>query len=283
MQSNASYGMGPSRTPHPLKIFLVILAASSLIAPFFPILQTWLALSLPGIQHLFLWQLLSYSFVEINPLGISFPFFMQLAFNLYLLWVLGAMLMERSKPLFFALYFGAAVVAGLFAIGIMYLTHSHQLISGAIIPLYGVMVAWTMVYPETTLLLFLTMPVRATWLILGIIGINLFIDLANTNWVGFVTTASSSLFGYLFSLIAWKRRSVFSFLHPFENWLLRLTDTTPVRSKEPKIYDIQSGKPRLNDDQFMDAMLEKISRLGQESLTPQEKERMQQISKRKSL
>lgn len=279
MERQPTYGLGPARTPRFLKIFLLTLLTTSLIAPFFPMIQSLLALSLPGLEHLFLWQLLTYSLVEISPLGISLPFFMQLAFNLYLLWIFGAMLMERSERLFFALYFGAGCVAGLATLGVASLLGHPFFLSGATIPLYAVMTAWVMIYPETSLLLFMTLPVRAIWLILGLIGINLFIDIANANWIGATSIFSSSLFGYLFALVAWKRKSPFPFLYPFENWVLRLIDRRPPVSKEPKVYDIHSGKPRLNDEQFMDSMLEKISKSGEPSLTPQERERMNQISK----
>ncbi len=281
MQPQSSYGIGPTKTPHLLKGFLLTLVGTSIVFAFFPMIQGLLSLSLTGISHLFLWQPLSYSFVEINPLGISFAFFLQLAFNLYLLWIFGAMLMERSQRLFFALYFGGGALAGLAAVGVMSLIGTSFALSGATIPLYAVMVAWTMLYPEASFLLFLTIPIRAIWLILGLIGINLFIDLANANWVAFTAAFSSCLFGYFFALVAWKRKSIFAFLHPFENWLLQMTIPRPTRSTEPKVYDIHSGKPRLNDEQFMDTMLEKISRSGESSLTLQEKERMQQISRNK--
>lgn len=282
MNQQASYGFGPAKTPHLLKIFLLSMLGVSLVAPFFPMIQGLLALSLSGIEHFFLWQLFSYSFVEISPLGISFPFFMQLAFNLYLLWIFGAMLMERSEKLFFALYFGASAFAGLCTLGVMSLLGHPYFLSGATIPLYAVMIAWVMIYPETSLLLFMTIPMKAIWLILGLIGINLFIDAANANWIGSAGIFSSCVFGYLFALVVWKRKSVFGFLHPFETWVLRLIDRRPPISREPKVYDIHSGKPRLNDEQFMDAMLEKISRSGEQSLTAQERERMQQISKKKN-
>ncbi len=51
--------------------------------------------------------------------------------------------------------------------------------------------------------------------------------------------------------------------------------------RHSKIYDIKSGEPLLDDDQFMDAMLDQISRYGEESLTPAEKKRMKEISEKK--
>lgn len=281
MERNPSYGLGPAKTPEALKLFLFSLLGSSLVAAFFPFVRGLFALSLPGIQHLFLWQLFTYPFIETSPLGISLHFFIQLAFNLYLLWIFGTMLIERSLKLFFTLFFGAGAFAGLCALGLMTLLGPSTPLAGATVPLYAVMVAWGMLYAETNLLLFLTLSVRAIWLIFGLIGINLFIDLANAQWIGFATTFSSCLFGYLFTLIIWKKRSPFAFLYPLETSILSLFEKRRPAPKEPKVYDIQSGKPRLNDEQFMDAMLEKVSKLGESSLTPQERERMQQISKKR--
>jgi hypothetical protein len=130
-------------------------------------------------------------------------------------------------------------------------------------------------------LLFLGLPYKAHWIIVGLIGITLFLDITSNNWLSAATLMASSLFSYLFTLIAWREQGPFAILRPFERGLLRLLE----RKKEPyhhtKIYDIQSGSPILDDNQFMDAMLDRISRHGEDSLTSEEKKRMRLISARK--
>ncbi len=248
----------------------------SLLGVFLPLLPAILALSWEGLKHLYLWQLFTYVFIEPGPL--SFGFFLQLAFNMYLLWIFGSSLLERSHAgLFFTLYFGSALVAGLVSLAF---PHAH--LAGSTAAVYAVLVAWMMLNPGSRLLLFAALPFPSHWLIVALVGFALFIDISSNNWMGCATLTASVLFGYLFALIAWREQSPFSILRPFERKILRLLEKrkqTPYHHS--KIYDIKSGAPVLDDDQFMDAMLDQISRLGESSLTAAEKKRMKEISERK--
>lgn len=266
-----------------LKILIGATAALSLLAAFIPFLYSLLSLSLNGILHLYLWQPISYLFVLPGP--ISFPFFLHLAFNLYLLWTFGSFFLARSPSLFFSLYFGAGIFAALLALGTMFLFHLPYSLSGSSPALYAILIAWVILNPDATLLLFFALPFKARWLLLGLIGANLLIDLSHADWISFSSYLGATLFGYFFSLLAWREQSPFPYLRPFERFLFRtlerLRQKKPLH-RSPKVYDIHSGSPRLDDDQFMDAMLARISLHGEDSLTPEEKTRMQKISARKS-
>lgn len=260
----------------PLKILIGLTIALSLLGAFLPELQAWLALSWAGIKHFYLWQLISYVLVEPGPL--SFSFFLQLAFNMYILWMFGSTLIERSHSgLFFALYFGAALVAGLASLAF---PQAH--LAGSTTAVYAILVAWMMLNPGSRLLLFFALPFKAHWLIVGLVGLAFFIDISSSNWVGCATLAVSVLYGYLFALVVWREQSPFALLRPFERKVLRFLERKKQTPYQPsKIYDIKSGAPILDDDQFMDAMLDQISRLGEGSLTAAEKKRMREISERK--
>jgi len=141
--------------------------------------------------------------------------------------------------------------------------------------------------PEARLLLFFALPLKARHLLLGLIGFNILIDLSRSNWVPLFAYLASVLFGYLFTLAACRIRSPFPFLMKFENWVLRLLERLshprPKGVRHTKIYDFKSGEPILSDDEFMDAMLAKISLYGEDSLNPEDRKRMQEISEKKSL
>ncbi len=285
---------GPESTPRSLKILILITIAFSLISAFFPVVRILFSLSPSGVSHLYLWQFLTYVFIA--PSGISFSFFVILAFNMYLLWAFGASLIHRSRPfLFFSLYFGSAVFAGLLAILPMALgLQLHSFLAGTSPALYAVLIAWVMLNPESELLLFFSLPLKAKWLVLGLLGANLLLDLSNGDWIGFLSNAGSAVFGYFFTLAAWREPSPFSFLRSFERMIFRTLDRAQERwrkigKKKPpkeyrhsKIYDIHSGEPLIGDEQFMDAMLARISLYGEDSLTPEEKRRMQAISAKKN-
>jgi membrane associated rhomboid family serine protease len=260
----------------PLKILIFLTIGVSLAAGFLPQLYGWLALTRAGIEHLFIWQLITYIFLEPGP--ISLGFFIQLAFNMYILWMFGSSLIERSHTrLFLTLYLGAALVGGLTA-----LAFPHTALAGSTNAVFAVLTAWAMVNPGSQLLLFFAIPFKAEWLVLALLAFTLFIDLSTGSWMAASCLIVSVLYGYLFSLIVWRQPSPFLFLRTFERKIFRLLEKKPRETyHHSKIYDIKSGAPVLDDDQFMDAMLDRISRHGEDSLTPAEKKRMREISERK--
>lgn len=259
-----------------LKILIFTTIGVSLAAGFIPVLYSWLALSWAGIEQFYFWQLITYIFLERGP--VSLGFFIQLAFNMYVLWMFGSNLLERSHTRHFLfLYLGSALVAGLSA-----LAFPHAVLAGSTNAVYAILVAWMILNPESQLLLFFALPFKAQWLILGLIGFSLLVNLTAANWVDATSLVVSVIYAYLFTIVVWRQLSPFPVLNPFERKILRLFEK---KKSEPyhrtKIYDIKSGSPVLDDDQFMDAMLDRISRHGAESLTPAEKKRMKQISERK--
>lgn len=260
-----------------LKSLIFTTIGTSLLVALFPQIQIWLALSWTGIEHFFLWQLITHSLFEPGPASLGFLF--QIAFNMYILWMFGSNLIERSHTSrFLALYLGAALVSGLTA-----LAFPHAILAGTTNAVYAILVAWVMLNPNSQLLLFFALPFKAQWLIFALLGITLFLDVAASNWLGASTLASSILYAYLFTLIVWREQSPLSFLNSFERAVLRLLEQKKKHETyhRTKIFDIKSGEPVLNDDQFMDAMLDRISRHGESSLSSAEKKRMKEISARK--
>lgn len=262
----------------PLKVLIFCTIGISLLAGFVPVVKGLLTLSWVGVDRLYLWQFLSYIFVERGP--VNFGFLISLAFNMYFLWIFGSPLYERtSAKKFFTLYFGAAIVGGLSA-----LMFPRFVLAGSSNPVFAVLVVWMMLNPGSQLLLFFTLPFKSYVLVLALIGISLFFDITSANWVGAVTLLISCAYGYLFALFVWKEHSPFSFLLTFERKIFRLFERRQQKKKEgqhSKIYDIQSGKPVSDDDKFIDAMLDRISRHGEGSLTPEEKKRMDEISRKR--
>jgi len=259
----------------PLQILILLTVLLSLAGAIFPTLQYFFTLSWGGIKSWHLWQLITYVFFENGPL--SFSFLIQLAFNMYILWIFGSSLMEVAQPKrFFSLYFGSALVGSL----PIFLFSGH--LAGSTSAVYAILIAWMMINQGSQLLLFFTLPFKSHWLIVALLSFTLFMDFSAGALTAGFSLLMSVLFSYFFSLIIWKQKSPFPPLHSFEGKLLNFLETkTPNYYSKSKIFDFKSGAPVLDDEQFMDAMLEQISRHGEASLTPQEKKRMQAISKRK--
>ena len=98
------------------------------------------------------------------------------------------------------------------------------------------------------------------------------------------------LYGYLYSVLVWDSLSPFRRLHPLEKkmiylkrkWFHRFQKVVDIEVQPSKVYDFKTGKAIIQDDDFMDACLDKISKKGKSSLTMRERFRMWRISRKKS-
>ncbi len=279
--------MRPSFLPKPIKVIILLTGGLSLLSSImmsmghlFP--QLLLTLSTWGMQHFFLWQLVTYIFVQ--PVPLSLTFFINLFFSLYLIWMIGsAIFTSRGARSFYILYFGGTLAAGLAAYA--FLPHG-QIFAGNGAPLFALLLAWVFLFPEIRIYVFLTFPVKAKYLVGGYLGIRFLLDLTQGQFFSCAAYLASALVGYLYALLFWEIQSPYAFMHPFEGILLRtktlVKNSFQSEGNSSKIFDFKTGKPVFNDEAFMDDCLAKISREGKGSLTFMEKWRMKRIAKRRS-
>ena len=298
MKYASSYHLGPEKTPQAIRILILLTGGisifSSLISGFIRTghftTQHLLGLSLWGIEHGFLWQFITYLFVFPTAYGISFGYLIHLLFNLYLLRIIGATLIERSTTLRFCLlYFLSGIIAGIITVIFMGIFNYRGIFAGNTTSIYAILFTWMILNPKATLLLFFTTPIKAKWLILGLLGCNLLIDLSQGNFVVFFSYLATILFSYFFTLVTWRFHSPFPFLHTFEAKILNFIEkmrnrkrTAKSKFTKTKIYNLKTGKSICNEEErFVDEMLAKISKYGEGSLTCEELQKLQRISKDK--
>jgi hypothetical protein len=288
---------GPPSTPKSIKNLLLFLGIVPLFSGFFFVWSSFLgpqqllSLSIWGINHFLIWQVVTYPFVLDILGGISLGFFIELFFSLYLTWVVGSSLYEYlGKKRFFQFYFGTIIITGLLLIPVMLLFNFPFPFSGPAPLLYALLILWTMINPELELMLFMTFPVKAKWLITIMLTVIFLVNLGQEAWVPATAYLVSSLSSYFFGTLICSLTSPFQFLHPIDSFFISFgQNQRSFKTKEPKeyskakVFDMQTGKALLNDDSFMDAMLEKISKSGEKSLSRKERKRMQQISLNKKL
>ena len=288
---------GPENTPQAIQRLILATATicilSALIEPIFNEifglqgLQYWLSLSWAGIKNFCLWQPLTYPFVQYTGTSfISLSFLLSLAFNLYILWVMGTAVLESiGTSAFLRLYFLSAIFAGLLALAMMKLTGQYSILSGAFPPILALLTVWTFLHPETEILLFFVIPIKAKWLLAAILGAAILINLSQRAWVDLSFFLGGAFFGYLYATLVGGMRSPWTCtwgLDKFLNLLGKTLGKKIFQTKgEPKIFDFKTGNPLLDDEQFVDAMLSKISQKGPNSLSLKEKNRMEAISLKK--
>ena len=284
---------GPEFTPTAIKklilITVVATLVSSLLNPIFtrifgiPGPEEWLSLSWWGISHYLMWQPVTYLFVQhTGYYGITLFFLIHLVFNMYIIWVMGTDILHRvGQNPFLRLYFICGVLAGLTALLTMSLTGQYSVLSGATPAILAILVVWSMFCPETELLIFFVFPVKAKWLIAGILGIIFLTNLSQGNLLSLSFYLSGAVYGYFYALLAWGLQSPFSVTHRFDGSISRFGQKLLRFKPEGKIIDFKTGKSKMSDEQFVDAMLAKISKYGEDPLTWRERRRMQKISEEK--
>lgn len=302
MHQTSSFRFGPSSTPKIVKWTIL----ATLILSFFSIIsnalftqvfgipspQYLLSLTTWGVHKFFLWQFLSYLFVQPTAAGgISMPLILHIFFDLYILWAIGsAIFVARGKKHFIGLYFGGALFVALIAYLSLLFFGSAFPFAGATHSIYILLIAWAFLFPEANIMLFLMFPVRAKWLVFGLIGVNLFLDFSNGQFLSFIVTMGAMLYGYFYAILAWEILSPFQRLHGMEKRLIyfkrmiknRFREAVEVRVEPSNVYDFRTGKAIVQDDEFVDACLDKISESGKKSLTLRERFRLWRISRKKS-
>lgn len=255
----------------------------------FPLLTSFFTLSLQGISHLYLWQFISYFFV-MSTYGATINLFYILSslITLYMIWILGTAIYDHGgKKQFLQLYFSSGIIAGLFALLAMLLLGVSIPLSGPTAPLLALFTAWTFLYPDVELMLFFVLPIRTKWLFAAIVGIIFLLALAQLDLISLFYYFSAISTAYAYCTMVWEIGSPFEITSSFDSKLISLGQRLRkskglANPREPKIIDIASGDALQNEDEFVDAMLQKISQKGQNSLTWSERKRLDEISKKKS-
>lgn len=283
--------------PPALRFLLMGIAGMSVFSALFSIVMprslsflhplTWLSLNSIGVAKHFFWQIVTYPFVmPINNLGSI----INLLFSLYLLFSIGVSICAtRGQKALMHLFFGGTIAGGIAATVAMHFFPGISVIAGPMAAMYAVLLAWTFLFPDAEIYIFMSIPMRASWMVVGFAGITMFADLSEQQYARFFANAGGLLFGYFYAVFAWNLHSPYRSLRNFERHLNTLkTSLFPGNvsvhdfSKGAKIYDIRTGKAVLDDEAFLDACLEKISRLGKGSLSFWERIRMNQIRKRRA-
>ena len=162
----------------------------------------WFGLVPASVVHGYAWQLVTYSFLHGG--------FFHIFFNMLSLWFIGAYLeMDWRAKKFLEFYFFCVVGAALTTVGLAY-TGIHQIqpdtiTIGASGGIYGVLVAFGMLYGEMEMYLF-PLPfsikakyVAAIWILIAIVG-----SLSGGGGVANIAHLGGVFFGYAY--VKWLRR-----------------------------------------------------------------------------
>jgi membrane associated rhomboid family serine protease len=269
-------------------VFLVECVLSSnpaRLVPDNPFFYNYFALSLDGLEHGFIWQLITYQFMHSGLLHILL--------NCWAIYVFGRAMEEVLGPgKFLVLYFSSGVLGGLVQMlgALVWPSHFGTAVVGASAAALGLVAAFAALYPEQqlTLLLFFILPVtlRAKYLLWGTALLSVFCILFPVSWLAVLMGGNIAHAAHLGGMLMG-----FVFVRQFiqGRWSWPRWGTSSSRPAAPrelavtragkgKFWRSAAGQPddEFSTDEFVknevDPILEKISAHGIQSLTARERE-----------
>lgn len=272
-----SFGFGGGLTPIVKKllianfaayILLYVLQIQSIRAGAEPALFKYLALIPKDVTQSFkLWQLFTYQFLH------SYESIFHVLFNMFALWMFGCEVERHlgSKD-FLKYYLFTGIGAGLFLI--LFNWNSTTPVIGASGAIYGVLVAFAVLFPNRiiTLLLFFILPVslKAKHLVAILIGISIFSGMQGqlfgiTDGVAHLAHLGGALVGFL---------------------LLKSDDlinsvarkTAEEQFKRRTAQKVKRDESRQAKREEIDRILDRINKVGYENITEKEKATLKRAS-----
>jgi len=230
--------------------------------------DAYFALSLEGLSHGYVWQLVTYMFLHAGLLHILF--------NCWAIYIFGTEVEQAlGRNSFIALYFSSGIIGGLMqtAMGLLLGSHFAGEVLGASAAAFGLVAAYALLFPDRIILLFFIIPLRARYLlvlaaILAIIGMF-------TPDVGPRVAHAAHLGGMITGIL---------FIRYAADWEWRLPRLSSLRrrSSPRRLVKVVSGTgwrrtshEDLPPEEFLskevDPILDKISAHGIQSLTERER------------
>lgn len=237
------------------------------------IIYEWIALPSGFMEFAtHFWTLFTYMFVH-EDLGHIF-------FNMLVLYTMGRIFTEyQGSARLVSLYILGGIAGGILYLALYNLVPAtgYSFLVGASAGVTAIMVGIASIVPNYTLMIFLIGPVRLKYVALVLFVLTSIIDLAS-NTGGKVAHIGGALFGLLYGF------RYAAGTKPTE-WLAGLMDRKPSgRSSRMKVTysrkvsDEEYNVSKLQKQQRIDEILDKISRSGYDSLTKEEKELLFKMS-----
>jgi hypothetical protein len=144
--------------------------------------------------------------------------------------------------------------------------------------------AYALTYPERKVLVYMIMPVKVKYLML-FMGFMTFASIGNGDGISHITHLGGLVVGWIYL----RRNGRYRGLNiPWRRWLRKINkirivqDNGPLRQRRTDPAAKKAGWHRVSNEsalrQEMDALLDKITRVGYEQLTNREKERLLELS-----
>ncbi len=261
-------GFGPGGLPPVVKNLLLVNAAVYFLDYLFfrstnaygiSMLAQTLGLTPILFWHGHIYQVVTYMFLHGG--------FMHILFNMFALWMFGSPLeMTWGSKRFLKFYFICGIGAGV--LNVIITPMSQIPIVGASGAIYGLLLAFGMLYPNQVIYLYMLFPIKAKYFVMIIGGIELFVGLTNSH-SGVAHFAH--LGGMLFGLLYIKKDRWFRSFREGREEKRRRKNLRVVWNRDQEMEKLQRE---------VDELLDKINQRGIGSLSQSEITRLREASRK---
>ena len=244
------------------------------------------------------YQIITYMFMHAN--------FGHLFFNMFALWMFGNTLENLwGSKRFLLFYMVCGIGAGLCQELVQYIEYANSLanyttvnVGGQIVPMsvylnmmntvgasgaiYGLLLAFGMMFPDSRIYLYFLFPIKAKWFVIGYAVIELITGLTGADNVAHFAHLGGMLFGLLL-ILYWRKnpagpnKNFRKLKDVFQSWKqksrMKYTPYEEVKD-EPRVprSDEEYNRQQAQRERNIDEILDKVAKSGYASLTEEEKE-----------
>lgn len=214
------------------------------------------------------WRLVTYIFLHAG--------IWHILFNMLWLWWMGRAVEEALGPrLFTVIYFGSGI-GGAFINLLLSSLFGNVIVIGASGAVFGIMVAFAVIFPRMPIMLLFLPPIEARFLVAGLIGLQV-LFLNNGGHVARVVHLGGALCGYLLLKAYYKGWDLTKVFSVFD----RMKGKMRAPRKNKNMHSVSDANIVEEHEQSeLDRILDKISKTGYEGLTDEEKRILFELSKR---
>ena len=205
-----------------------------------------------------IWQPFTYMFIH----GDFFHVFM----NMFVLWMFGSEMESIwGRRAFLKYYFITGIGSGL--IWLLFNTNGNAVLIGASGAIYGILLAYGLMFPNRKVLIYFLFPVKVKYFvfILGLIAFISSLGFSGSN-ISHLTHLSGMVIGFMYLKSTWTTQRLRLLMN---SYLASLKYKKSIK-KEKRIANIQAN---------VDQLLDKVSDVGFDALSEEEKDKLFTYSK----
>ncbi len=230
------------------------------------------------------WQVISYQFMHAG--------FWHILFNMFGLWMFGPELENLwGSRRFLIFYLSCGVVAAVFqlVLGPLLEPGRASVTVGASGSIFGVLVAFAMMFPDRYIYLNFLIPVKVKYVVIIYIAMNVF-AIGGGSQIANLAHLGGAFAGFVYMLSLRRRSPIGGVFSKVQHWAQEMSRPRPIEREgdvvDAKVYDIKDGKKQSPDservtlEKRMNEILDKVSQSGYQSLTEEEKKILFDASKR---